>query len=190
MQLTRTSHADKALIGTDSMLLIHPPLAKAAEPPAGITALAGYLRHNGASCALVDANLEAQLWLMDTPLEPVDTWSGRALRHRRKNLAALRTPATYANLDRYQRAVRDCNRVLELAASRQPELSLNLANYEDSRLDPLASTDLLKAAATYQSNLFFPWFQQHLAPLIEARAPTFIGISLCYLSQALCTFSP
>jgi len=175
--------------GDNSILLIHPPLAKAAEPPAGITALAGYLRHHGGHCALVDANLEAQLWLLDTAQSPVDTWSGRALKHRQKNLGALRTPSTYTNLDRYQRAVRDCNRVLELAASCQPELSLNLANYEDGRLDPLASKDLLQAAAAYQDNLFFPWFADHLAPRIEALSPQYIGISLCYLSQALCSFS-
>jgi hypothetical protein len=173
----------------NAIFLIHPPLAKAAEPPAGIAALAGYLRQHGAPCTQVDANLEAQLWLMDLAQDPDDTWSGRALKHRQKNLAALRTPSTYANLDRYQRAVRDCNRVLELAASRRPELSLNLANYEDKGLDPLASNDLLAAAREYASNLFFPWYQLHLGPLIEERTPQCIGISLCYLSQALCTFS-
>ncbi|MGD9947367.1 MAG: radical SAM protein [Desulfobulbus sp.] len=171
------------------MLLIHPPLAKAAEPPAGITALAGCLRRHGGDCSLVDANLEAQLWLIGSAQNPLDTWGTRALKHRQENLAALRSPATYTNIDRYQRAVRDCNRVLELAASCQPELSLNLVNYEDSRLDPLASADLLRAAATYHTNLFFPWFEQRLSPLIEAQAPRFVGISLCYLSQALCTFS-
>ncbi|MGE4560925.1 MAG: radical SAM protein [Desulfobulbus sp.] len=171
------------------MLLIHPPLAKAAEPPAGITALAGCLRRHGGDCTLVDANLEGQLWLIDAAHNPADTWSTRALKHRDRNLAALRAPATYGNIDRYQRAVRDCNRVLELAASRQAELSLNLANYEDNRLDPLASADLRKAAVNYRANLFVPWFEQRLVPLIEARSPRFIGISLCYLSQALCTFS-
>ena len=171
------------------ILLIHPPLAKAAEPPAGITALAGYLRQHGVDSTLLDANLEAQLWLLESTRNPTDTWSTRALKHRQKNLAALRTPATYSNTDRYQRAVRDCNRVIELAASDHPELSLNLANYEDSRRDPLASADLLKAAETYRHNLFFPWFEQRLAPLIAARPPRFIGISLCYLSQALVSFS-
>ncbi|MDD2465387.1 MAG: B12-binding domain-containing radical SAM protein [Desulfobulbus sp.] len=173
----------------NALLLLHPPLAKAAEPPAGITALAGCLHRHGVGCTLVDANLEAQLWLIESAENPVDTWSSRALKHRQKNLAALRAPATYANVDRYQRAVRDCNRVLELAAASQPGLTLTLANYEDARLDPLASSDLLSAAADYQTNLFFPWFKERLAPLIETQSPRFIGISLCYLSQAQCTFS-
>lgn len=172
-----------------SILLIHPPQAKAAEPPAGIAALAGCLRGHGVDCTLVDANLECQLWLMALARDPVDTWSTRALKHREANLAALRDPATYANTDRYQRAVRDCNRVLELATAARPELTLNLANYEDSSLDALASDDLLRAAANYRANLFFPWFEHHLGPLIAAKAPQYIGISLCYLSQALCSFS-
>nr|WP_321465883.1 radical SAM protein [uncultured Desulfobulbus sp.] len=172
-----------------TLLLIHPPLAKAAEPPAGITALAGCLRRHGYACAQVDANLEAQLWLIDRAHSPTDTWSTRAHKNRKNNLAALRRPATYTNVDRYQRAVRDTNRVLELAAASQPELSLNLANYEDSQLDPLASAALCKAARQYQDNLFFPWFRERLAPRIEAVSPHYIGISLCYLSQALCTFS-
>jgi hypothetical protein len=172
-----------------SILLIHPPMAKAGEPPAGIAALAGCLRGHGVDCTLVDANLEGQLWLMASAMNPVDTWSTRALKHREANLAALRYSATYSNIDRYQRAVRDVNRVLELAAASRPELSLSLANYEDSSLDPLASSDLLRAAENFRTNLFFPWFEQHLEPLIAAKAPRFIGISLCYLSQALCSFS-
>ena len=172
-----------------SILLIHPPMAKAGEPPAGITALAGCLRAHGVDCTLVDANLEAQLWLLALAKDPVDTWSIRALKHRQANLIALRQPATYGNVDRYQRAVRDCNRVLELAAASRPELTISLANYEDSSLDPLASEDLLKATVEYRHNLFFPWFEQHLAAKIEAASPQYIGISLCYLSQALCSFS-
>ncbi len=172
-----------------SILLLHPPMAKAGEPPAGITALAGCLRAHGADCTLVDANLEAQLWLMGSATNPLDTWSTRALKHREANLSALRHPATFSNIDRYQRAVRDCNRVLELAAASRPELLLSLANYEDSNLDPLASGDLLNAANEYRANLFFPWFEQYLAAKIATKAPQYIGISLCYLSQALCSFS-
>nr|WP_240194759.1 radical SAM protein [Desulfobulbus rhabdoformis] len=173
----------------NSILLIHPPLAKAAEPPTGITALAGYLRGHGISCAQMDANLEIQLWLMETAENPQDTWSTRAHKHRLKNLASLRTTATYSNIDRYQRAVRDCNRVLELAGAEYPELSLSLANYEDAGFDALDSRDLLGAAASYKQSLFFPWFRQYLAPRIEQQTPQWIGLSLCYLSQALPTFA-
>lgn len=171
------------------LLLIAPPVAKAGEPPAGIAALAGYLRGHGMDCALWDANLEGQLFLLRQARDPEDTWSTRALRHREANLAALRTPALYRNRDRYQRAVRDTNRVLELAARSHPGLHLSLANFEDDDASPLKSRDLLQAAEQYQKSLFFPLFQEHLTTLLEAENPRYVGISLNYLSQALTAFA-
>ena len=41
-----------------SILLIHPPLAKPGEPPAGIARLAGFLKRGGVDCRIYDANLE------------------------------------------------------------------------------------------------------------------------------------
>ena len=171
------------------MLLIHPPVAKPGEPPAGIAQLAGCLRSHGISCTLLDANLEGLLFLLGQARDPEDTWSARALRHRDANLDALRTPALYCNPDRYQRAVRDCNRVLELAARSHPDLAISLANYQDNSVNPLASRDLLRAAEHYHHNLFFPWYSQRLPALLEAASPHSIGISLSYLSQALPTFA-
>ncbi len=46
------------------VLLIHPPLAKGCEPPAGIARLAGALRGAGLTCRVLDANLEGQLHLL------------------------------------------------------------------------------------------------------------------------------
>jgi len=171
------------------MLLIHPPVAKAGEPPAGIAQLAGSLRHHGIPCTLLDANLEGMLFLVEQARGPEDTWSTRALRHRDDNLAALRASAVYHNTDQYQRAVRDLNRVLEMGARTHPELVVSLANYQDNSANPLDSRDLLHAAEEYQNNLFFPWFRQRLPALLEAVNPQHIGISLSYLSQALCTFA-
>ncbi len=171
------------------ILLIAPPVAKPGEPPGGIAQLAGSLRHHGISCTLLDANLEGLLFLLGQARDPKDTWSVRALRHREANLVALRSPALYRNTDRYQRAVRDCNRVLELATRSHPELVVSLANYQDNNANPLASRDLLRAAEDYESNLFFPWFRQRLPTLLDQTTPRFIGISLSYLSQALPTFA-
>ncbi len=171
------------------ILLIAPPVAKPGEPPAGIAQLAGTLRHHALPCTLLDASLEGLLYLLGQACDPEDTWSVRALRHRDENLAALRSPALYRNTDRYQRAVRDCNRVLELTGRSHPDLSLNLANYQDEGANPLDSRDLLKAAEHYQTNIFTPYFRKRLPPLLEATQPRMVGISLSYLSQALCTFA-
>jgi hypothetical protein len=173
-----------------SILLIHPPVAKPSELPPGIAALAGCLRHHGIACAQLDANLEGLLYLPGHAEAPVvdDAWSKRALKHRGSNLAALRRPDLYRNIDRYQRAVRDLNRALELLARQRPAISLSLSNYQDE-CNPLASDDLLQAAAHPERNPFFPWMEARLPALLEELQPQWIGLSLCYLSQAVCTFA-
>lgn len=173
-----------------AILLIHPPTAKPSEPPPGIAALAGCLRHHDIDCAQLDANLEGLLYVLEQtqPLEVNDAWSRRALKHRADNLAALRSPEMYRNVDRYQRAVRDLNRALELLARYRPEISLSLSNYQDEH-NPLSSDDLLLAAAHPERNSFFPWMATRLPALLEEMQPAWIGISLCYISQAICSFA-
>jgi Fe-S oxidoreductase len=171
------------------ILLIHPPVAKPGEPPAGIAALSGCLRRHGITCAQLDANLEGLLFLLDQDAAaPGDTWSKRALRHRQTNLAALRSPKLYQNPDRYHRAVRDLNRALELAVRHRPDIVLTLANYQDNT-NPLVSADLLRAAEQPERNPFFVWMEACLPALLEQCCPEWVGISLCYLSQAACTFA-
>ena len=171
------------------MLLIHPPVAKPGEPPAGIALLAGSLGHHGVACTLLDASLEGLLFLLDQASAPQDTWSKRARRNLDTNLAALRSPALYHNSDRYQRAARDVNRVLELAARSHPELSLSFSNYQDDHANPLDSRSLLAAAEEHQDNIFAPYFRQRLPALLETEGLRMVGISLSYLSQALCAFA-
>ena len=62
----------------DSILLIHPPMAKCGEPPAGIALLAAAVRAAGIPCTLLDANLEVQLALIGRADTPPDTWSQRS----------------------------------------------------------------------------------------------------------------
>jgi len=171
-------------------LLIHPPAAKPSEPPPGIAALAGCLRHHGIACAQLDANLEGLLYLLGQTEAPLmnDVWSKRALRHRGSNLIALRSQDLYRNVDRYQRAVRDLNRALELLTRQRPAISLSLSNYQDD-CNPLASDDLLQSAAHPERNPFFLWMEARLPALLEELKPEWIGLSLCYLSQAACTFA-
>ena len=179
----------QAIQTMDPILLIHPPVAKPGEPPAGIALLAAALGARNVPCTLLDANLEAQLFLLGRADAPPDTWSTRALRRRDEHLAALRTPALYANPDRYRRAVADTNRLLELAAASHPGVRISLSDYADETRSPLASDDLLRAAAEYEQSLLFPWYAARLPGLLEETGATRVGISLCFLSQALPTFA-
>ncbi|MBI5556470.1 MAG: radical SAM protein [Deltaproteobacteria bacterium] len=169
------------------MLLIYPPMAKPCEPPAGLAQLAGALRGHGLPRTLLDGNLEGLLFLLASPVPARDTWSRRACRHAAENLAALRTPGLYRNVDRYQRAVTDLNRVVELAGG--PDLLLSLANYQDKSLSPIKSEDLLTAARHPEANIFYPWFAGRLPQVLSEENPAMVGFSLNYLSQALCTFA-
>jgi len=170
------------------MLLIYPPVAKASEPPAGLAQLAGALRGSGLPCTLLDANLEGLLFLLKSAAEPHDTWGRRAYRGLEVNLAALRSQELYTNQDRYQRAVADVNRVLELAGL-EKKISLSLANYQDSALSPLKSRDLLRAAEHPGENIFYGYFAGRLQELIAAEQPNLLGFSLNYLSQAIPAFA-
>ncbi len=170
---------------TRTMLLIFPPIAKACEPPAGIARLAGALQANNIPCRLWDANLEGQLWLLEQPPTADDTWTRRAARHCQRNLALLRSPDTYHNMDRYPTAVRDLNRVLAMAGTTSAA-TLGLADYRHAERSPLRSADLLWAAENPRQNPFFTFFNQRLPQLLDGIST--VGISLNYLSQALTTF--
>jgi hypothetical protein len=172
------------------MLLIFPPLAKACEPPAGITRLAGFLRGNKQHCTLWDANLEGQMYLLELQQTPVDTWSKRAWKNIQPNLKTLRAQHLYDNNDRYQRAVRDLNRALTQSCQNS-DAAITLADYQDTKLSPHQSKDLLLAAKEYTSNIFFSFFQKRLPALLaeSKKEDQWIGISLNYLSQALPAFA-
>ena len=172
------------------IILIYPPVAKPSEPPAGIARLSGMLGSLGVEHCLLDANIEGLLHLVRMPSlarENDDAWTKRALRNREHNLASLQSPMLYRNLDRYKRAVRDIGKVLSEVSP--PGISLGLVNYEDNRLSPLRSKDLLTAAERPELNPFYQYFRPRLEKLFSEKGPSAVGISLNYLSQALCTFS-
>jgi len=72
------------------VILIHPPVAKPCEPPAGIAKLCGALNHHGIRYGVLDANLEGLLSLLKASPVPSDTWTSRASRHLSKHLASLK----------------------------------------------------------------------------------------------------
>lgn len=174
------------------MLLIHPPVVKPCEPPAGLAKLAGALRGEGVACTVVDANLEGLLSLLSERGGqdlPADTWTRRAWKHLPDHLRDLRDRRGYRDRDRYRRAIRDLDRVLECAPDRETPVRLSLSNYEEHRLSPVRSDDLLAAASCPEANPFFSYFQTRLSRLVESSSPSHVGFSLNFLSQALCAFA-
>lgn len=174
------------------MLLIYPPVSKACEPPAGIAKIAGVLQRHGVRCRVLDANLEGMLHLLEQRSAPSaqspNTWTRRAFRNVRKNLASLREPSFYRGFDRYKKAVHEVNRALEVSAA-AAGATVGLANYHHRELSPVRSGDLLRAAEQPEENPFYPYFAERLPALLEEEQPSLLGLSLNYLSQALCAFA-
>lgn len=171
----------------DDLFLIYPPCGKACEPPAGVALLGGALKRYQIACKVMDANLEAQLWLKGSSNHLSGKWSARAVSHWERNLSDLRNPDLYSHEERYRQRVMDVNRVI--SSSLDPRFRMNLADYGDLLLSPVKSQDLIFSAENFSANPFFSYFEEKLLPRIEAFNPSFIGISLCYLSQALTSFA-
>ena len=174
------------------ILLIHPPVVKPCEPPAGIGKLCGVLRGEGVPVSVLDANLEGLLWLLGTSAAaespPEDRWTARARRNYSSHLDTLRNFSSFRHLSRYRRAVSDLERLLEKADG-TGAARIGLGNFRHPVLLPVRSGDLLLAAERPEENPFFPWFGKRLGECLEREAPSFVGFSLNYLSQALTTFA-
>jgi hypothetical protein len=169
------------------MLLIYPPIAKPCEPPPGVARLAGALNRYGVRCTVMDLNIASILASMHGTSSQGDKWTSRAVRNREADLQFVRSPLCRINRDKYKRAVMDLNRLLEMSA--QPVARVSLSNYSQDGLSPVCSTDLLKAAEHPEANPFYPCFSKRLEDAVETNHPSMAGISLNFLSQALCTFA-
>jgi hypothetical protein len=170
------------------MLLIYPPAARSPEPPLGIARLAGYLRAQGRESTCIDLCLEGIDFLLGREPEAEGAWTKGALKRRASASAALKNLATYASPDRYARAVGDLNRALR-AASAPAGAEASLADYRESGRSPLKKSDLLDSAKRFTESLFYPLFESRIGPELEASADGLVGISVCFLSQALCAFA-
>lgn len=172
------------------MLLIYPPVAKIGEPPAGIARLAGALRSVSLPHAVLDANLEGQLWLMHQAKTNNDAWSRRAVHKLQPNLELLRDRSAYvlSAFDRYSRAVRDVQRTLDRACAGSSE-TVTLSDHAHAELSPLRSSDLLVSAAQPEKSIFYPWFSRKLVDLLGRKSCSTVGLSLNYLSQAVTGFA-
>ncbi len=170
------------------MILVNPPAVKPCEAPAGVAKLAGALKHHHIPCSVLDANLEGLLSLLGRAPSRHDTWTKVASRRLPGNLELLTRWEGYENFDRYKRAVMGVNRMLETAA-RSKDIRLSLANYTDQKLSPLRSADLIRAWKKPEENLFYPYFSERLLSVLEKNETKVAGLSLNYLSQALCAFA-
>ena len=170
------------------MILVNPPVVKACEAPAGIAKLAGALLHHQIPCQVLDANLEGLLSLLERKPAQCDTWTKVAFRHLPDSLKLLTSHAGYENFDRYKRAVMGVSRMLENTA-RSKAIRVSLVNYIDQKRSPLRSADLIRAWEKPEENLFYPYFSGRLLGFLEKNGSNTVGLSLNYLSQALCTFA-
>jgi radical SAM superfamily enzyme YgiQ (UPF0313 family) len=173
------------------MILIHPPIAKPCEPPAGLARISGALKQCNIRHEVLDANLEALFYVINNPPSQTiissDRWTARAFRNIFRNYALLKDRRTYHHIDRYKRAVIDLNRAIEMSAGNG--VTLGLADLYHQELSPLRSSDLIRAAENPEQNIFYPYFRKRLLELVRKRGPSAVGISLNYLSQALCAFA-
>jgi radical SAM superfamily enzyme YgiQ (UPF0313 family) len=171
-----------------SILLIYPPVSKPCEPPAGLALLSGALTAAGVDCRVADLNMACMGDLMNAPLTASDTWSRRAVHGLQTNLAALRSSALYENMDRYKRALMDVNRVLHVAGQGSNAI-VSLSNYTSKDFSPVRSADLLRAAEQFEENAFFFSLERRLTGLFSVKLPDIVGLSVNFMSQALCAFA-
>ncbi len=173
-----------------NVLLIYPPVAKPSEPPAGIARIAGFLKDNDINVKTIDASLHGLLYLMNPEGLPDDTWTSRASGRLQKNLAALRNMAAYQNPGRYTQAVTEIERVLWASGKRiSAGSTVSLADYHDKNILPVRSADLLVTAEQPEKNPVFGYYSRKIIPFIEKESPDIVGLSVNYLSQAICAFA-
>ena len=170
------------------MLLINPPVTRPCEPPAGIARLSAALKSNGASVTVLDANLEGLLYVLQSPVQPADTWTKRAANSNMRHLDGLRSGRAFKDPATYSRVVRDLNRLLEIYSA-PFKARVSFGDYSADDLQPVRTVDLLCSAEQPENNPFFDYYRARLPQLLEEQSPDWIGISVTYLSQALCAFA-
>jgi hypothetical protein len=172
------------------MLLIYPPAARSTEPPLGLARIAAFVKSRGGEASCLDLCREGLDYLLGLELLAAedDTWTRRALKGRSRAAQSLREIETYGDRDRYGRAVSDLGRALR-AVSRPFRAEASLADYRDEVRSPLRLEDLRDAAAKYEENAFYPLLESRLAPALAEIRDGWVGISVNFLSQALCAFS-
>jgi hypothetical protein len=170
------------------VLLIHPPVSKPGEPPAGVARIRGALERRGVSCAVIDANVEGIIFFLGLDVLAYDAWTKNASRKAGQKIHALRCGEAFTSIGHYNRIVNDLNRLLFVHGKKTGH-QLGLADMTHSSLAPLRSGDLIQRAENPEQDPFFDYYQSVLLPGIEKNAPSVLGISINFLSQALSSFA-
>ncbi len=184
---------------TRPVVLVSPPMEKACEPLLGIATLKAFLELHDVPCECIDANVEAQDWILNA--DRIDAMVAAAggvaanrefrawptLRRQIDRLkAGLRSWYAYEDENRYRTTVTSLNRALGVAAAAtSPHIRATLSNYEDTRYCDMDSGSVLDAARAPEDNLFFPWFRDVLIPRIAALNPSVVGLSFIFRSQLI-----
>ncbi|HOX15361.1 MAG TPA: radical SAM protein, partial [Smithellaceae bacterium] len=124
---------------TPKIILIHPPVTKPSEPPAGIAKLSSCLRANNVLHQVIDTNLEGIFYLTRSIARAAISsgrWNVRACKNLEADLNALQNLSTFSNQSRYSRAVLDINHVLNMAG-KPYGVNLSLSDYTDSKRSPV-----------------------------------------------------
>lgn len=176
------------------MLLIHPPAAKAGEPPLGAAVLQSHLKARGFEVSVLDANRDAFRYLLRSEIlsgavgAAPSTRLRRALRHADASLTLLCSPAGVANTARYATAVRYLNDALSLYGGRSGTERVTLGDYHHGQLSEFSLGDLEKLAAGQSCTLFYDYFCHELLPALEKRHPRLLALSINYRHQVLPAF--
>ncbi|MFZ2223864.1 MAG: radical SAM protein [Candidatus Deferrimicrobium sp.] len=181
------------MVGPD-LLLIHPPAARAAEPPLGTAVLLSHLRRGGATAEAIDANLEAHLYLLDADrlAAAAGVAPTTALHRARKNvprsLSFLRSPEAGRSFSRYSTAVRHLNTALSTYRGVSARERWTLGDYVHGNLSEFSTRDLFLAASGKAGTIFSGYFHDSLLPRVGRMRPRGVAISVNYRHQILPAF--
>jgi hypothetical protein len=176
------------------LLLIHPPAARAAEPPLGTAVLLSHLRRGGATAEAIDANLEAHLYLLDGDRLSAAAGSApahalhRAMKGVPEALSFLRSPAAGASFPRYAAAARQLNTALSAYRGASGRERWTLGDYVHGNLSEYSPRDLSLAASGEAGTIFSGYFRDALLPRVERMRPRGVAISVNYRHQVFPAF--
>jgi hypothetical protein len=178
----------------NDILLIQPPALKPSEPPLSLAILCSVLRKAGIVTEVLDANLDAYLYLLDAERladlagEKPQTSIRRALKHRQQSLELLRSPTEATSFPRYSTAVRYLNLLLSLWPKNKNDERLTLGDYQHKTYSVFNPDDLRLFSSGEVQTLFYAYFLNELLPRIKECSPQWVAISINYLHQAFPAF--
>lgn len=161
------------------MLLIYPPITKGCEPPGGLPILGAALKSHNIKYQIIDMNIGAQNYLLDK------YYQDNPKKAHYRDL--IRDKKGYSNPDRYKKVVNELNR--GLSDNWDNSSTVTLSNYTSDRLSPLKSKDLIESFRNYKYNTFYNYYKDILPKLINSMSIKYIGISIQFLNQAICSFA-